>query len=531
MKTVRYQAHRGVSTEFPENTLSAYNAAVIQGYDIIEIDPAFTSDGVFVLLHDTTIDRTARAASDVTPPRGVKISDITYAEAAKYDYGAWFSEKFRGERLPTLDSVLSFAEKTGVTLKIDNKVFNFPENRLSEFLARLSSSSASIALTINDVRLIKKLCSDTNRFEIHYDGPVSEDILREIKSIAGQRPFTVWLPYNNKNTAFSALPKADGELCKIVKKYAELGIWLITKEHELDTAVNSFGASVIETNGTLKPLRNQGIKADTHTHTNRSHDSQCSIDSLALSAVRKGIDIVTVTNHCDIMDHPYPDALNSTINSVRDSISANSKYEGRVRLLRGAEIGEGFTNPSLTEKILTACDYDAIIGSSHAVRWRGLDKVYYAVIDFSVYSENELHEYLDAYFDDVLHMLKTLPCDIMAHLTCPLRYINGKYHRGITLERHMNKITGILEYIIKHGIAMEINTSGIGGFFGELMPDTEIIKLYHDMGGYLITIGSDSHTENNVGNGFDYLFRKLKELGIKNYFYFENRIPIQCRII
>ena len=78
---------------------------------------------------------------------------------------------------------------------------------------------------------------------------------------------------------------------------------------------------------------------------------------------------------------------------------------------------------------------------------------------------------------------------------------------------------------------MEINTSGIGGQLGDFMPNADIIKLYREMGGYLITIGSDSHSENGVGNGFGALFQKLKDLKIQDYFYFEKRVAQQCRII
>lgn len=57
---MNFQAHRGVSCEAPENTMSAFIAAVKQGYDVIELDPAMTKDGKFVVLHDETINRTAR---------------------------------------------------------------------------------------------------------------------------------------------------------------------------------------------------------------------------------------------------------------------------------------------------------------------------------------------------------------------------------------------------------------------------------------------------------------------------------------
>ncbi len=531
MDVVRFQAHRGVSTEFPENTLSAIRAAVLQGYDIIEIDPSYTKDGTFVLLHDKTINRTARTPSGEALPREMSISDLSYSEASFYDYGVWFSAKYRGESLPALEKVLIFAEMSGVTLKLDNKIQFFPEKVLSHFFDLLKTSSAHIAFTSNNTLFIQKICDNFSNCEIHYDGTISDDILISLKNIVGQRPLTVWIPYDNTFTSFSSLPKADQKLCDSVRKYADLGIWLITKDCELDTAVNVFGASVIETNGSLKPKRRLGVKADTHTHTDRSHDSRCGIDSLARSAIKKGIDIVTITNHCDIMEHPTPNAVNDTLASVQDAIDADKRYGGRVKFMCGAEIGEGFADVKLTEKILGMCDYDAIVGSVHAVRWRGLDKVYYSGIDFSAFSVSELHEYLDAYFEDVLYMLKAFSCDILAHLTCPLRYINGKYRRGITLESHNVKIKNILEYIIRHGVALEINTSGIGGPLDDFMPNADIIKLYREMGGYLITIGSDSHTENGVGNGFGALFQKLKDLKIQDYFYFEKRVAQQCRII
>ena len=60
MNKCLFEAHRGVGTENPENTLRSLKAACVQGYDAIEVDPDVTSDGVPVLMHDNTINRTAR---------------------------------------------------------------------------------------------------------------------------------------------------------------------------------------------------------------------------------------------------------------------------------------------------------------------------------------------------------------------------------------------------------------------------------------------------------------------------------------
>ena len=116
-----YQAHKGVSTENPENTMPAFRAAVEQGYDVIELDVAPTKDLRFVLLHDKLLNRTARLPDGSPLPEEVPLSEITYGEALEYDFGIWFSEKFRGTKIPLFDDVLAFAKEKGVKLKIDNK--------------------------------------------------------------------------------------------------------------------------------------------------------------------------------------------------------------------------------------------------------------------------------------------------------------------------------------------------------------------------------------------------------------------------
>ena len=66
---VIYQAHKGVSSNYPENTMRAYRAAVREGYGIIECDPKYTKDGVIVLLHDRTVNRTGRNSRGKSFPR------------------------------------------------------------------------------------------------------------------------------------------------------------------------------------------------------------------------------------------------------------------------------------------------------------------------------------------------------------------------------------------------------------------------------------------------------------------------------
>ena len=100
-----YQAHRGVSTEYPENTMLAFRAAYEQGYQIIELDPAFTVDDQCVLFHDKKVGRVCPAAPD--PER--LVAEMTYAELAVLDVGLYMGEQFRGTVAPLLEEVLAFA--------------------------------------------------------------------------------------------------------------------------------------------------------------------------------------------------------------------------------------------------------------------------------------------------------------------------------------------------------------------------------------------------------------------------------------
>ena len=91
-------------------------------------------------------------------------------------------------------------------------------------------------------------------------------------------------------------------------------------------------------------------------------------------------------------------------------------------------------------------------------------------------------------------------------------------------------IDEILKMIIAKGIALEVNTSSLSLALGDFVPDTEILKKYKAMGGYLITIGSDAHVPEEASANFDRALRHLKALGFNNIFYYKNRTAYQCRL-
>lgn len=99
-------AHRGASGYAPENTLSAAEKADSLGFDWVENDVQRTKDGELVVMHDTTLARTTDA-EQVFPDRSPwNVSDFTAAEIGRLDAGSWFSDDYKGEKVPTLEQFL-----------------------------------------------------------------------------------------------------------------------------------------------------------------------------------------------------------------------------------------------------------------------------------------------------------------------------------------------------------------------------------------------------------------------------------------
>lgn len=104
--TIKAVSHRGVSAVAPENTLPAFEMSAAMGFKYVECDIQFTSDGVPVILHDPTINRTARNADGTELSETVNIGGITYEEALEYDFGIWKGEAYAGTKIPTFEEFL-----------------------------------------------------------------------------------------------------------------------------------------------------------------------------------------------------------------------------------------------------------------------------------------------------------------------------------------------------------------------------------------------------------------------------------------
>jgi glycerophosphoryl diester phosphodiesterase len=124
-------AHRGASAQAPENTLAAFELAARQGAPAIELDVKLSADGQVVVMHDATVDRT-------TDGKG-RVCDLSLAALRELDAGSWFSEQYRGERIPTLGEVFeTFGKRLFINVELTN--YTTPRDALVEKVVELVTS-------------------------------------------------------------------------------------------------------------------------------------------------------------------------------------------------------------------------------------------------------------------------------------------------------------------------------------------------------------------------------------------------------
>ncbi|MEK4523351.1 glycerophosphodiester phosphodiesterase [Psychrobacillus sp. FSL W7-1493] len=127
---MKIYAHRGSAGTHPENTISAFKAAAALPIFGVEFDVHMTKDGELVVIHDEKIDRTSNGQGF--------IKDMTLSQLEAYDFGAWYSQKCRGEKIPTLREVLYVFKDTHHHINIELKSDIFPyegmEDKVIEML-------------------------------------------------------------------------------------------------------------------------------------------------------------------------------------------------------------------------------------------------------------------------------------------------------------------------------------------------------------------------------------------------------------
>jgi histidinol-phosphatase (PHP family) len=273
---------------------------------------------------------------------------------------------------------------------------------------------------------------------------------------------------------------------------------------------------------------------DCHTHTTNSPDAESSPSDMVQQAINLGLDVLAITDHCEVnMWYPkehYPNPFDYDDynykqcfeNSLADSTSLKAQFEDKIKVLCGVELGQACMNYNLAENILSDSRLDFVIGSVHQID--GFPDFF--IID---YANTNLDTLLQGYFLTVLKLCKWGKFDILGHLTYPLRYI---YEKGFSVDMKQFEptIREIFKTVIAKNIGIEVNSSGLRQKCGFSFPTAEYVQMYRDLGGTIISVGSDAHATNQLGCNIQQCIDMIKSCGFEYLTYFENRKPIQYNI-
>lgn len=260
------------------------------------------------------------------------------------------------------------------------------------------------------------------------------------------------------------------------------------------------------------------ITADQHTHSSFSSDSDEPLLEMARAAEEKGLQTLCLTEHMD-MDYPTGEFLLDT-KAYHEKL-LRVREQTNIELLFGVELGlMDYLAPRLQE-YTNAWDFDLIIGSSHLVN--GEDP-YYPEYFERLGSKNGVLRY----FESILANVKAIDCyDVYGHLDYAARYSPEK---GYDPTDYREIIDEILRLLIGKGKGIEINTAGIRSGLGYVHPHKFILQRYKELGGEIITIGSDAHDRTRVAADFDKAQAALEAAGFQNYTVFRNRRPSFVKI-
>jgi len=262
------------------------------------------------------------------------------------------------------------------------------------------------------------------------------------------------------------------------------------------------------------------LLADCHTHSNCSPDGTVPMIEMARGAYQAGLTALCLTDHCDFLslegNQRTPEYDWAPILRQREAMLA--AYGDKLDLPMGLEFGMGFLDADAAQKVLSEPQLDFVIGAvhNHSEAAGGAD-FYFGPYD----TEDDCYHALDDYFSSVVKLAGSEFYDVLGHLIYPLRYMMGVYENPINLKRYTDRMEHGLKLAIDSGRGMEINTWK-GKTIGEWLP---VLKLYKELRGEIITVGSDAHAPEPVGFGVKDAYAMLKDHGFRYVAVYHGRKP------
>ncbi len=258
---------------------------------------------------------------------------------------------------------------------------------------------------------------------------------------------------------------------------------------------------------------------DYHIHTVYSPDSNVSINDRCKWAIKNGINEICLTDHIEnlyggIDEYSVPDYKNL----ILDVEKAREKFGDKLKVKIGGEVGIYYTLHKEANEIVSSLDLDYVIGSCHQVRDLRMSP------KGELFSNDRITAY-NIYFEHVLDTIKNYDnFDCHGHLDVIARY-NLYKDKDFRYEQHKDLVDEILKLTAQKGKGLEINVGSVHYKLKQFHPTIEVLKAFKQLGGEIVTIGSDTHQLEGVKKDLILAQDMLKKAGFEYVATYEKRKP------
>lgn len=233
------------------------------------------------------------------------------------------------------------------------------------------------------------------------------------------------------------------------------------------------------------------------------------------AALARGLQGIAFADHADFGPDDRPAHFRPT-EYLAAVERCRARYDGRLTIRAGVEMGEPHLFAREAEAVLAMGDFDFVLGSAHYAD--GMQAAWK-----ERYFEQPLGQAYEAYFRQVVRLAAKGDFDVLAHLDLVKRDARkfGKLYDGP--EPYADMIRTALRSIVERGKGIEINTSPLRRGQPEPCPSLEILRWYRELGGEILTFGSDAHRPDAIGACFDVALEMARAAGFTRLARFEKR--------
>lgn len=263
------------------------------------------------------------------------------------------------------------------------------------------------------------------------------------------------------------------------------------------------------------------IYTDQHIHCQSSPDSHTPLRVMAAAARDHGMSAVCFTDHIDMDFGDLGDLRWETRRDILRAAWADVRENPvpGITVRCGIELGEANHDPEAAKAAAREPGLDFVLGSLHNLR--GQPDFY----EYPYTSEAQCEALNRAYLAELLELTEFPYFDVMAHIGYTSRYMHRDgYAAEISAESCRDELTALYTALIAQGRGIEINVSGLRTGHTSY-PNASALRLYRELGGEIITLGSDAHTPEDASIGIREGAALLRALGFRYYAVFEQHKP------